>query len=45
MLSVCKVQFGSNSVDFNNVLYSIFGKYFEEIQFLLNYKKNNEYFT
>ena len=44
-MSVCKEKFVSNCMDFKEVLYSIFGKSVEESQFLLNYNKNNEYFT
>ena len=45
MLSVCNENFSSNSVDFKDVLYSTFRISVEEIQFLLKYNKNNEYFT
>ena len=44
-LFVCNDKFGSTSMDFNEVLYSIFGKSVDEIQFSLKYNKNNEYFT
>ena len=41
MVTVCKEKFASNSTDFNEVLYSIFWKSVEEIQFLLKHNKNN----
>ena len=45
LLSVCNEQFGSNSMEFKDALYTTFRIFVEEIQFLLKYKKNNEYFT
>ena len=45
MLSVCNENFSSNSVDFKDVLYSTFRISVKEIQFLLKYNKNKEYFT
>ena len=45
MLSVCNEKFGSNSMDFKDVLCSTFRISVKEFQFLLKYNKNKEYFT